>query len=444
MLDAIRRVMRVDELRRRFALTAILLLVYRMGFWVPLPFVDQVAVQARGVVGTGGDGISDLFRVAAMFAASDLGTATICGLGVMPYITASIVFQLLGQVYPPLEALQKDGDQGRRKINEYTRVATIVVALVQSYWWLLSFNTGGADLILDGFSGWVWLACGAVIVTSGTSVLMWVSEQIDNFGIGNGVSLLIVAGIVSRLGSLLGGVSSESIDSLATSSEFGPEKVVLLVCLICFVVSMIVCLTQCQRKVPLRSARLGQSSLSGKHFLPLRMSQAGVMPVIFASSVLLLPAFAIKYFTSGGGRWAAILLDMFSNPTSVCYSVIYVGLIFFFCYFWVAVSFNPKQIADGLKDQCVFVPGYRPGRATEIYLESVMGRLTFVGGLFLSLLAVFPQICGSVFGLSPGVASFCGGTGMLIVVSVVLDMVRRVDSFLIARGGRCILADDSD
>lgn len=442
MLDVVSNMFAVEELRKRFTLTLLLLFVYRMGFFLPLPFVDQIVVNASS--SGGGGGLNDLFKVAAMFAASDLGTATIFGLGVMPYITASIVFQLLGQVYPPLEALQKDGEQGRRKINEYTRLATVFVAFVQSYWWLVIFGSGNNGFLLSEFSATGWLFCGAIVVTTGTTVLMWVSEQIDGFGIGNGVSLLIVSGIVSRIGTLLLGMNSNLAGTLSIGGEFGPERLLLLGLVIAAVIGMIVCLTQSQRKIPLRSARLGQRSLSGQHFLPLRMAQAGVMPVIFASSVLLLPAFALKQFATSGISGVAVLSDVASNPSNLLHQVLYVGLIFFFCYFWVALSFNPKQIADGLKDQSVFVPGYRPGRATEAYLESVMSRLTFVGGGFLSLLALLPQICVATFGFSPNVASFCGGTGMLIVVSVVLDSVRRVDSLLLARGFRCVLAESVD
>ena len=410
MFDVIRNIIAVDELKRRLALTVILLFVYRMGFWLPLPFVDQVAVASSGSVDGSGDGLSDLFRVAAMFAASDLGTATVFGLGVMPYITASIVFQLLAQVYPPLEALQKDGEQGRRKINEYTRLATVAVAFVQSYWWLVIFASSSGGFLLSEFSGGWWLLAGAVIVTTGTTVLMWVSEQIDGFGLGNGVSLLIVAGIVSRVGTVAVGMSDGWIRGLSIGGDFGPERVLLLAFIVASVVAMIVCLTQSQRRIPLRSARLGQRALSGRHYLPLRMAQAGVMPVIFASSVLLLPAFAIKQFSGSGFPGVSIFGEVVSNPNSLAHQLIYVGLIFFFAYFWVALSFNPKQIADGLKDQSVFVPGYRPGRATEAYLEAVMSRLTFVGAIFLSVLAVFPQVCISVFGFAPSVAGFCGDT----------------------------------
>lgn len=438
MFDAIRSIIAVDELRRRCALTLVLLFVYRMGFWLPLPFVDQLAVRASS--GDSG-GLSDLFRVAAMFAASDLGTATIFGLGVMPYITASIVFQLLGQVYPPLEALQKDGDQGRRKINEFTRIATVFVALIQSYWWLVIFGSGGGGLLLGEFSGPGWLLSGAIIVSCGTCVLMWVSEQIDGFGVGNGISLLIVAGIVARVGPSIVGVRLSILTGVSIGGEFGVERILLLGLIVGLVIAMIVSLTQSQRRIPLRSTRLGQRSLSGQHYLPLRMAQAGVMPVIFASSVLLLPAFVFRQASGFGYSILSLLSEVVSNPSNLVHQLLYIGFIFFFSYFWVALSFNPKQIADGMRDQSVFIPGYRPGRATEVYLESVMARLTFVGGAFLSLLAIMPQMCMSLFGFSNSAASVCGGTGMLIVVSVVLDGVRRIDSVLMARGAKCVLAD---
>ena len=394
-----------------------------------------------------------MFDQVAMFSASSLKQATIFGLGIMPYISASIIFQLLGSVYPPLEKLQKEGESGRKKINEYTRYATVVLCLGQSWMYmkyLIGSNLVYEQFLVGGTLPISWVFAGVLTMTAGTVFLMWLGEQIDEYGIGNGISLLIMAGILARMpfaiyddlvkpirqnGLELGGGGRGSV---------GVETILLLILLFVAVVFGVVLITQGQRRIPTQSAKhvRGRRVYGGtRQYLPLRVNQAGVMPIIFASSLLLFPQMIFQWLANMYPGWLPIS-QAFQRGDSWTYNMLYILLIYFFCYFWTAISFNPKDMSDNLKDYGTFIPGYRPGRRTADYLEKVMVRITYVGAGFLAVVAIAPTLVATFAGVHTGyagVASFYGGTSLLIAVSVAFDVVQKIDSHLVMRNYKGLL-----
>jgi len=440
MLEPIITIFKIPELRRKIFLTLSLLAVYRMGFWVPLPFIDQEVLNRTIEDMQGQEGIGQVMQIVALFSASNIGNSTIFGLGIMPYISASIIFQLLGSVYPPLERLQKEGEAGRKKINEYTRLATVVICLGQSYFWIRALSGGvmggGGGLIIAGYDTWQWHMVGAVTMTAGTVLLMWIGEQIDAFGIGNGISLLIMAGIIARMPQAGGELLQPAFrNGVGLGTDTGVEKLLLLAALFVGVIFWIVLITQGQRRIPIQSAKhvRGRRVHGGqRQSLPLRVNQAGVMPIIFASSLLMIPMFLFQQL-AGYGTFFSKAANAFGGGRGFIYNISYVGLIYFFCYFWTAITFNPRDMANNLKDYGSFIPGYRPGSRTAQYLEQVMVRITYVGAAFLALVAIIPTIIATAMGIPFLIASFYGGTGLLIVVSVALDLVQKIDSHLVMR-----------
>jgi preprotein translocase subunit SecY len=449
MFGKIFTVFRIPELRNKILLTLGLLAVYRMGFWIPLPFIDQQLLQEqteRWQESEAG-GLGQVIQIVSLFSASAIGNSTIFGLGIMPYISASIIFQLLAQVYPPLERLQKEGEPGRKKINEYTRYATVVICLGQSYFWIVALSSGvgsGESVILAEYDWWFFHIVGTITMTAGTILLMWIGEQIDAYGIGNGISLLIMAGILARMPEAGYGYLRPAFEQgVRLGSDRGIEQLIMMAALFIFVVVVVIAITQGQRKIPIQSAKhvRGRRVMGGqRQHLPLRVNQAGVMPIIFASSLLMFPYFIFHQMSQ---VWpdVAILrdLDAAFMGRGYIYNLCYVGLIYFFCYFWTAITFNPKDMAENLKDYGSFIPGYRPGSRTAAYLEQVMVRITFVGAAFLAIVAIIPTIVATSMGVDYLVASFYGGTGLLIVVSVGLDLVQKIDSHLVMRNYSSLL-----
>lgn len=434
MWEKIRVIFTIKELRQKIILTLFLLAIYRVGFAITLPIVDTAKMTSFFGEQSG---IGQLLGQAAMFSASDLTQATIFGLGIMPYISASIIFQLLGSVWAPLERLQKEGEAGRKKINEYTRYATIFLCLGQS-WFYVNFLIG-RGMMKEGFDTWGWQLTAVMIMTAGTAFLMWLGEQIDEYGIGNGISLLIMAGILARMPAagmeLLGPMVKDGFE------VNGAASLLVLATLFIGVVIGVVFITQGQRRIPTQSAKhvRGRRVYGGtRQFLPLRVNQAGVMPIIFASSLLLFPTVIFSSLL-GIFPFLAGVNEMFQRGNGFVYNLCYVILIYFFCYFWTAITFNPKDMADNLKNYGSFIPGYRPGRRTAEYLEKVMVRITYVGAGFLALIAIIPTIVATSMGVSYSVASFYGGTGLLIAVSVAFDLVQKIDSHLVMRNYKGLL-----
>jgi len=451
MWEKIRVVFTIPELRQKIFLTLLFLAIYRVGWQIPLPIIDQKAME-RVFSDQDGGGMGQLLGQVAVFSASQLSQATIFGLGIMPYISASIIFQLLATVWKPLEQLQKEGESGRKKINEYTRYATIVLCIFQSWFYVAVLVQNGLvrEEFIDasGHLSLSWLFVAVLTMTTGTAFLMWLGEQIDEYGIGNGISLLIMAGILARMPSagyeLIQPLIRQGGVELGTSGgQTGVETLLLLAVLFVGVIAGVVFITQGQRRIPTQSAKhvRGRRVYGGsRQYLPLRVNQAGVMPIIFASSLLLFPSVLFNYMAKNtGSTWWNALANSFHRGDSFTYNVLYIALIYFFCYFWTAVTFNPKDMADKLKDYGTFIPGYRPGRRTADYLEKVMVRITYVGAGFLALVAVIPTVISAWLMVPYNVASFYGGTGLLIAVSVAFDLVQKIDSHLVMRNYRGLL-----
>lgn len=453
MWEKIRVVWQIPELRQKILLTLGLLAVYRLGFQVPLYIVDSEKMAA---ITEQGGGLTDVLNQVAVFSATQLSNVTIFGLGIMPYISASIIFQLLGSVYPPLERLQKEGEAGRKKINEYTRYATVAICLIQSWIYVNAYvlqqdTEGNYTMLASAFinqqTGEIFFSSKLIAVltmTAGTIFLMWIGEQIDEFGIGNGISLLIMAGILAGMPGAFQELIAKSDMSISSGGgNLGIEQLLLLALMFFGVVVGVVYITLGQRRIPMQSAKhiRGRRVMGGgKNFLPLKVNQAGVMPIIFASSLLMLPALLFGWLSrlnwGEGSFWGRLFTgaaDAFARGGGFIYAITYIALIYFFCFFWTAITFNPKDVSENLKNYGSFIPGYRPGKRTADYLEKVMVRITYVGAGFLALVAIIPTMISSSLGVSFMVASFYGGTGLLIAVSVAFDLVQKIDSHLVMR-----------
>jgi preprotein translocase subunit SecY len=442
-------IFKIPELTQKIVITMLFLIVYRIGFHVPLPMIDQQKML-KGLAEMQQGALGQVLGFVALFSGGSFNQSTIFGLGIMPYISASIIFQLLASVYPPLEKLQKEGESGRKKINEYTRYATVLICIIQSFMWVSHImrpaNAGGFGWAAEGYEGYWGIFCAVIIMTTGTIFLMWVGEQIDEYGIGNGISLIIMAGIISRIPQATStllfdpatGKLKESILTLGGGSghDVSFEKLVVLIFLFLAVVVWVVAITKGQRRIPTQSAKhvRGRRVYGGtKQFLPLRVNQAGVMPIIFASSLLMIPYFLFMgIFNATHWRWAGWLDDAFMRQTYI-YNLFYIVLIYFFCYFWTAITFNPKDMANNLKDYGSFIPGYRPGKRTADYLERVLMRITYIGAAFLAIVAIVPSLITGGLEVDYTVASFYGGTGLLIVISVALDLIQKINSHLVMR-----------
>ena len=450
MWEKLRVVWQVPELRQKILLTLLMLAVYRVGFQIQLPVIDQHAVnQFSNQQG----GIADILQAVAVLSATQLDQVTIFGLGIMPYISASIIFQLLASVYPPLEQLQKEGEAGRKKINEYTRYATVFLCLFQSWFYVESFIEP-QGFVLPSFQNEAgelmvqWQIISVLTMTAGTVFLMWLGEQIDEFGIGNGISLLIMAGILANMpGAGWDLLQRASLELGGGGSKLGIEGLMLLACMFVAVVMGVVFITLGQRRIPMQSAKhvRGRRVYGGtRQYLPLKVNQAGVMPIIFASSLLMFPLLILQNLQNvqwSDGWWKDFINwahEVFHRGGFI-YNVLYLAMIYFFCYFWTAITFNPKDMAENLKNFGSFIPGYRPGKRTADYLEKVMVRITYVGAGFLAVVAIIPTLISTSLDVSWVVASFYGGTSLLIAVSVAFDLVQKIDSHLVMRNYKGLL-----
>ena len=437
-------IFKIKELRQKIFITLLFLAIYRVGFHVPVPMINQ-AEMLNAMRGSD----EGLLGLISMFSGGSLTHSTIFGLGIMPYISASIIFQLLASVYPPLEKLQKEGEAGRKKINEYTRYATVVICLFQAWMWVAHMarakSENGLGLAIPGYDGFFYVFTTVITMTAGTVFLMWIGEQIDEYGVGNGISLLIMAGIVCRISDATMSLLTEKghlrasifmLGGSGSGSDVGLEKIIVLIFLFVSVVVGVIAMTKAQRRIPTQSAKhvRGRRVYGGtRNFLPLKLNQSGVMPVIFASSLLILPTFLFKAIGQRfEASWSHNIAHAFERQ-GYLYNIFYIVLIYFFCYFWTAITFNPKDIANNLKDYGSFIPGYRPGKRTADYLEKVIMRITYVGAGFLAIVAIIPSLISSALEVNYTVASFYGGTGLLIVISVALDLVQKINSHLVMR-----------
>jgi preprotein translocase subunit SecY len=450
MWEKIRVVFTIPELRQKILLTLLFLAIYRIGWQIPLPVIDAHKMEEQ--FKDAGNTLGELLDKVAIFSASQLRQATIFGLGIMPYISASIIFQLLASVWKPLENLKKEGEAGQKKINEYTRYATVGICLLQSWFYVSQLHNmqtlNQATVGLDGRLTWGWTVVAVATMTCGTIFLMWLGEQIDEYGIGNGISLLIMAGIVAQMPEVGRWILRDTTIELGgRPGKPGIEVVLTLIVMLVAVVAGVVFITLGQRRIPTQSAKhvRGRRVYGGtRQYLPIRVNQAGVMPIIFASSLLLIPAALCQMLQNASTNpdWYSFWANannVFSSPSSFLHILMYVALIYFFCYFWTAITFNPKEMSENLKNFGTFIPGYRPGKRTADYLEKVMVRITYVGAGFLAVVAIVPTLLYSWLHVPYAVSQFYGGTGLLIAVSVAFDLVQKIDSHLVMRNYKGLL-----
>ena len=434
MLGTIINIFKIRDLRNKIIFTVALLVIYRIGFHIPVPGFNlteifNLAKQSNTPLGRAAD-------MMQMFTGGTLTRSSLFGLGIMPYITASIILMLLGEVIPTLKKLRQEGQTGYKKIQEYTRYLTVLICIIQSLMFM-KWLGGGSGAIYAGMERKA-LFMGVVGMTAGTIFLMWLGEQIDEYGIGNGISLIIMAGIISRMpGTVAGVIQNTDLTLTAGPGKYGPAKILFLMAAFVFVVAGAILITQGQRRIPIQQAkqvRGRRMTVGGRSYLPLRVNHAGVMPIIFASSFMMFPPIIISQFASRFPEsvWLATLNSAF-RYNAYTYNVLYMLLIFLFAYFWVTVQFQPKELAKNLRDSGSFIPGLRPGRRTADYLETVMTRITYFGAAFLAIIAVIPIVVSSALGIEYRTTLYLGGTGLLIVVSVSLDLVQKIEANLLMR-----------
>jgi preprotein translocase subunit SecY len=443
MFSAFTNSMKIPELRSRILYTLALLFIARVGAHIPLPGLDPAPLKQFFADQTAGGG-GALMGLYNMFTGGALLQGAVCALGIMPYISASIIFQLMTAVVPALSRLQQEGDVGRQKLTQYTRYLTVVICLIQGVLLILALeNPGrlfqGYDLNTYGnivLVGKTWfLIQSTVFLTAGTLLMMWLGEQITQRGIGNGVSLLITVGILADIPGAAAATYQLFFAPVGTAS-LGLPQAAMMIALFLVVTMGIIAVTQGQRKIPVQYAKrvVGQKVYGGQSsFLPLKVNYSGVMPVIFASAILLFPQ---QIFSQIGAAFDIKFLVEFANNLLRGHWTYYAGmamLILFFSYFWVSVMFKPIQVADDLKKYGGYIPGVRPGEPTASFLDFVMTRLTLAGAIFLTVIAVIPDVLLFQLQVPPRIAYFFGGTGMLITVGVILDTMRQIETFLLQR-----------
>ncbi|MFQ5828877.1 MAG: preprotein translocase subunit SecY [Candidatus Methylomirabilia bacterium] len=419
-LQSFQNVFKVPELKRRLLITFGLLAAYRVGAHVPTPGIDGAALAQffDQVQGT-------LLGMVDLFSGGNLRRLTVFALGIMPYISASIILQLLTVVIPALERLAKEGEAGRKKITQYTRYGTIILSMIQGFGISVGLEgmTSPTGVAIVPETGWAFRVITVLTLTTGTAIIMWLGEQISERGIGNGISLIIFAGIVVRLPSAVAASYTLLSTGELTLFVFGGIGIVML-----FVIAAVVIMQEGQRKIPVQYAKrvVGRRVYGGQStHIPLRINTAGVIPVIFASSLILFPATLTRFIPH---PWMQALSDALS-PGRLTYTALYMGFIIFFCYFYTAIVFNPVDLADNMKRYGGFIPGVRPGKKTAEYVDRTLTRITLPGAAFLALIAVMPDYLIRWF----NVPFFFGGTSLIIVVGVALDTVRQMESHLLMR-----------
>jgi preprotein translocase subunit SecY len=419
LIQTIKNIFKIEDLRARLLYTFGIILLYRLGKYVTLPGIDPS--QLAGLKHQTSSGIMGLLD---MFSGGAFSQASIFALGIMPYISASIVVQLLGIVFPYFQKLQKEGESGRRKMNQYTRYLTVAVLVLQAPTYLVNLH---AQLPATAFiiAGTFFTASSVIILTAGTMFVMWLGEKITDKGIGNGISLIIMIGIVARM-------PANFIFEAGTRMNGAGGAIALIVELLFLfaVVLGVILLVQGTRRVPVQYARriVGNKQYGGvRQYIPLKVNAAGVMPIIFAQAIMMLPMIIAGYANSGSGFIVA-----FSNMYGFWYNLVTAILIVVFTYFYTAITINPVQMAEDMKKNGGFIPGIKPGRKTVEFFDTIMSRITFPGSIFLAIVAILPSVAVKS-GVTPQFAQFYGGTSLLILVGVILDTLQQIESHLLMR-----------
>ena len=423
MIGGFQNISKIPELKKRIFFTLMMLAVYRVGCHIPTPGIDGSALAAFFGARQG-----TLFGLFDMFSGGALSQMSVMALGIMPYISASIILQLMTVVVPHLEKLKKEGEQGRKKITQYTRYGTVVLSVIQGFGIAIGLermtSPGGAMVVPIG--GWGFRLMTVITLTAGTSFLMWLGEQITERGIGNGISLIIFSGIVAGFPAAVGNTFR-----LMGTGEITPFFMVIMVAVMIGVVGVIVFVERGQRRIPVQYAKrvVGRRMYGGQStHLPLKVNSAGVIPPIFASSIIMFPATIANFMSVEELPWLQTVVN-FLTPGHIVYNLIFVVFIIFFCYFYTAVQFNPVDVADNMKKYGGFIPGIRPGKNTAEYIDRVLTRLTFSGAIYVSAVCVLPQILIYEF----NVPFYFGGTALLIVVGVAMDTANQIESHMLTR-----------
>lgn len=424
--DTFRNIFKIHELRQRIIYTLVLLFIVRLGSHLTTPGVDA-ALLTESMKNQSSD---SLFGLYDLFVGGAFSNAAIFALGIMPYISASIILQLLGAVVPYFQKLQQEGEEGRKKITQLTRYGTVLISAMQAWGVtvrLLNLEVNGMPIVPDPVRGIGWVLSTIVILTSGTIFMMWMGEQITEKGIGNGISLIIFIGIIARF-------------PFAMLDEYrliqaGQRSIIVEIIIFAFmflIIAGVVLVTQGTRRIPVQYAKrvVGRKIYGGvTQYIPLRVNTAGVMPIIFAQAIMFIPNTVLSFFPNN--EFLQSVANLFHYQSAV-YSIIYALMIIFFTYFYTAIAFNPKDVADNMKKQGGFIPGIRPGKQTSDFIDNILTKITLPGSIFLAIIAILPAFV-SAWGVTGQFAQFFGGTSLLIIVGVALDTLQQVESHLLMR-----------
>ena len=423
-IQTIKNIWKIEDLRVRIGITLLFVAIYRFGSYVVLPGIDPAMLTRLQEQTSGG-----LMSLLDMFSGGAFSNASIFALGIMPYISASIVIQLLAIAVPYFQKLQREGESGRRKINQYTRYLTVLILLVQAPSYLLNLRYTAGAALSESINWNVFMITSTIILAAGSMFILWLGERITDKGIGNGVSLIIMIGIIARLPQAF---IQEFTSRMSAATGGGIIMFLFEIVFLFLVICAGVALLRGTRKVPVQYAKqsAGGASYSGaRQYLPLKVNAANVMPIIFAQAIMFIP---LAFMSYGATSEPSAFVQQLSDTTGWLYNLIFALLIILFTYFYTAITINPMQMADDMKRNNGFIPGVKPGKPTAEYIDTIMSRITLPGSLFLAAIAIFPAFAG-VFGVQQEFASFFGGTSLLILVGVVLDTLQQVESYLLMR-----------
>lgn len=424
--ETFRNIFKIHELRQRILYTLALLIIVRIGSHITLPGIDSFLLNSAMSNSTS----DNLFGLYDLFVGGAFRNAAIFALGIMPYISASIVLQLAGAVVPYIQKLQREGEEGRKKINQWTRYGTVLVSAFQAWGvtiHLMNIQHNNLPIVPDAVRGFGWTISTVVLLVSGTMFIMWMGEQITEKGIGNGISLIIFIGIIDRFPFAI----LDEYRLIAAGQRNLVIEIVIFVLLV-FIIAGVVLVTQGTRRIPVQYAKrvVGRKVYGGvTQYIPLRVNTAGVMPIIFAQSIMFIPSTLLSFFPNN--EFIASISGYFTYQ-SLTYAFIYAIMIIFFTYFYTAIAFNPQDVAENMKKQGGFIPGIRPGKQTADFIDNILTKITLPGSIFLAIIAILPTFI-SKFGVSGSFASFFGGTSLLIVVGVALDTLQQIESHLLMR-----------
>jgi preprotein translocase subunit SecY len=424
--DTFRNIFKIHELRQRILYTLALLFLVRLGAHVTIPGIDTALLTESMKNAT----TDNLFGLYDLFVGGAFSNAAIFALGIMPYISASIIIQLMGAVVPYIQKLQQEGEEGRKKITQWTRYGTVAISAMQAWGVtirLSNIQVQGMPIVPEAVGGIMWVLSTIIILTSGTMLMMWMGEQITERGIGNGISLIIFIGIIARFPHAI----LDEIRLISAGQKNIIGEIVILIFMF-FIIAGVVLVTQGTRRIPVQYAKrvVGRKIYGGvTQYIPLRVNTAGVMPIIFAQSIMFIPNTVLSFFPDNEFLQSISGLFVYHSPV---YSTIYALMIVFFTYFYTAIAFNPKDVADNMKKQGGFIPGIRPGKQTSEFIDNILTKITLPGSIFLAIIAILPAFI-SGFGVSGQFAQFFGGTSLLIIVGVALDTLQQIESHLLMR-----------